>query len=111
MRAGFLYSVYIITAVAVTSYFLRAFPFLVLNKKNKAVEKYMMYLGKVLPPAVIGILIIFCLKDTSIVNSPYGIPEMLAVAVVVLLHVWKRNSLISILGGTVFYMYLVQKIF
>lgn len=71
----------------------------------------MMYLGKVLPPAVIGILIIFCLKDTSIVNSPYGIPEMLAVAVVVLLHVWKRNSLISILGGTVFYMYLVQKIF
>ena len=111
MRAGFLYSVSIITAVAVTSYFLSAFPFLVLNKKNKAVEKYMMYLGKVLPPAVIGILIIFCLKDTSIVNSPYGIPEMLAVAVVVLLHVWKRNSLISILGGTVFYMYLVQKIF
>ena len=111
MRAGFLYSVSIITAVAVTSYFLRAFHFLVLNKKNKAVEKYMMYLGKVLPPAVIGILIIFCLKDTSIVNSPYGIPEMLAVAVVVLLHVWKRNSLISILGGTVFYMYLVQKIF
>ena len=111
MRAGFLYSVSIITAVAVTSYFLRAFPFLVLNKKNKAVEKYMMYLGKVLPPAVIGILIIFCLKDTSIVNSPYGIPEMLAVAVVVLLHVWKRNSLIIILGGTVFYMYLVQKIF
>lgn len=111
MRAGFLYSVSIITAVAVTSYFLRAFPFLVLNKKNKAVEKYMMYLGKVLPPAVIGILIIFCLKDTSIVNSPYGIPEMLAVAVVVLLHAWKRNSLISILGGTVFYMYLVQKIF
>lgn len=111
MRAGFLYSVSIITAVAVTSYFLRAFPFLVLNKKNKAVEKYTMYLGKVLPPAVIGILIIFCLKDTSIVNSPYGIPEMLAVAVVVLLHVWKRNSLISILGGTVFYMYLVQKIF
>ena len=111
MRAGFLYSVSIITAVAVTSYFLRAFPFLVLNKKNKAVEKYMMYLGKVLPPAVIGILIIFCLKDTSIVNSPYGIPEMLAVAVVVLLHVWKRNSLISILGGTVFYMYLVQKTF
>lgn len=111
MRAGFLYSVSIITAVAVTSYFLRAFPFLVLNKKNKAVEKYMMYLGKVLPPAVIGILIIFCLKDTSIVNSPYGIPEMLAVAIVVLLHVWKRNSLISILGGTVFYMYLVQKIF
>ena len=106
-----MYSVSIITAVAVTSYFLRAFPFLVLNKKNKAVEKYMMYLGKVLPPAVIGILIIFCLKDTSIVNSPYGIPEMLAVAVVVLLHVWKRNSLISILGGTVFYMYLVQKIF
>ena len=111
MRAGFLYSVSIITAVAVTSYFLRAFPFLVLNKKNKAVEKYMMYLGKVLPPAVIGILIIFCLKDTSIINSPYGIPEMLAVAVVVLLHGWKRNSLISILGGTVFYMYLVQKIF
>ena len=107
MRAGFLYSVSIITAVAVTSYFLRAFPFLVLNKKNKAVEKYMMYLGKVLPPAVIGILIIFCLKDTSIV----AVVVLLHEAVVVLLHVWKRNSLISILGGTVFYMYLVQKIF
>lgn len=111
MRQGFWYSVSIITAVGITSYFLRAFPFLILNKKNKAVEKYMMYLGKVLPPAVIGILIIFCLKDSSILNSPHGIPEILAVTIVVLLHVWKRNSLISILGGTVFYMYLVQKIF
>ncbi len=111
MRQGFWYSVSIITAVGITSYFLRAFPFLILNKKNKAVEKYMMYLGKVLPPAVIGILIIFCLKDTSILNSPHGIPEILLLPIVVLLHVWKRNSLISILGGTVFYMYLVQKIF
>lgn len=111
MRPGFLYSVSIIAAVGATSYFLRAFPFLVLNKKNKAVEKYMMYLGKVLPPAVIGILIIFCLKDTSILKAPHGMPEILAVAVVVLLHVWRRNSLISILGGTAFYMYLVQKIF
>lgn len=71
----------------------------------------MMYLGKVLPPAVIGILIIFCLKDTNVLKAPHGIPEILAVAVVVLLHVWRRNSLISILGGTAFYMYLVQKIF
>lgn len=111
MKINFWYSLSIIAAVGVTSYFLRAFPFLVLSKKNKTVEEFMLYLGKVLPPAVIGVLIVFCLKDVKFSIAPYGTPEFLAVIMVVVLHVWKRQTLMSILGGTIFYMILVQKIF
>ena len=111
MKVNFWYSLSIILAVGVTSYFLRAFPFIVLSKRNKTIENFMMYLGKVLPPAIIGILIIFCLKDIKFTVAPYGTPEFLAVIMVVVLHVWKRQTLMSILGGTVFYMILLQKVF
>jgi branched-subunit amino acid transport protein AzlD len=69
------------------------------------------YLGKVLPPAVIGMLVIYCLKAVSITSYPYGLPEFISVAVVILLHVWKRNNLLSIGVGTVLYMVLVQAVF
>lgn len=111
MKINFWYSISIIIAVGLTTYFIRLFPFLILSKKNKTIEDFMMYLGKVLPPAVIGILIIYCLKDINFSATPYGAPEFLAVIMVVLLHIWKRQTLMSILGGTIFYMILLQKIF
>lgn len=70
--------------------------------------KYISFLGKYLPFAIIGMLVVYCLKNVSLANSPYGIPEFVAVALVALLHLWKRNTLLSILIGTVCYMLLLH---
>lgn len=88
----------------------RFLPF-VLFPAGKQTPKYIQYLGNVLPSAVFGLLIIYCLKNVSFVSGDYGIPEVISIAVVVLLHYWKRNMLLSIAGGTVCYMLLVQFIF
>lgn len=69
------------------------------------------YLGKVLPPAVIGMLVVYCFKSMRLTAFPFGLPELIAGAVVVLLHIWKRNNLLSIGVGTVLYMVLVQTVF
>lgn len=72
---------------------------------------YIQYLGKVLPPAVFGMLVIYCLKHVSLLAGSHGIPELLSIACVVALHAWKRKALLSIGGGTVCYMLLVQTVF
>ena len=64
--------------------------------------------GKVLPSAVFGMLVIYCLKDVSLISGSHGIPELLAVLAVTVLHLWKRQMLLSIAGGTIFYMVLLQ---
>jgi len=101
-------SVILITAMSVTTILLRALPFLLFRKKT---PKYITYLGEVLPPAIIGMLVIYCLKDVSFSMHPFGIPEIMALVCVVVLQAWKRNSLISILAGTVIYMVLIQTVF
>jgi branched-subunit amino acid transport protein AzlD len=103
-------SLLIILVVAVTTFATRVIPFLVFPK-GKELPKTIQYLGKVLTPAVIGMLVVYCLKDTSILAAPYGIPELIAVLTVVILHIWKRNNLISIGVGTVLYMVLIQAVF
>ena len=103
-------SILIILAVALTTFATRVTPFLVFPK-GKEIPETIQYLGKVLPPAVIGMLVIYCLKAVSITSYPYGLPEFIAVAVVILLHVWKRNNLLSIGVGTVLYMVLIQAVF
>ena len=87
---------------------LRAAPFLAFKKKAPA---YVMYLGQVLPAAIIGMLVIYCLKDTSLLSAPFGAPELIAGLLVAGLHAWKRNILLSILSGTVVYMLLTQLVF
>ena len=88
----------------------RFLPFLIFGEKRKT-PPIITYLGTVLPCAIMGMLVVYCLKDVSFVKNPFGIPELIACAVVAALHVWKRNSLLSIGGGTVCYMLLVQLIF
>ena len=78
---------------------------------GKPTPKYVQYLGNVLPPAVFGLLIIYCLKNVSIFTGNHAIPELLAITLVIALHTWKRQMLLSIAGGTIFYMILVQFIF
>lgn len=78
---------------------------------GKPTPKYIQYLGKVLPAAVFGLLIVYSLKNVNIFTGSHGIPELIAIAVVVLLHLWKRQMLLSIAGGTICYMLLVQLVF
>ncbi len=97
--------VFIMSAVTIA---LRFLPFVVFRKSTPS---YILYLGKVLPAAIIGMLVVYCLKDTDFSSAPFGIPEGIASLSVVLLQWWKRNSLISILFGTVIYMLLIQLVF
>lgn len=69
------------------------------------------YLGRVLPYAAMGMLVVYCLKDVKLTAAPYGLPELLSVALVAGLHIWKRNTLLSIGAGTVCYMLLIQLVF
>jgi branched-subunit amino acid transport protein AzlD len=100
----------IIFVVAGTVFLTRLIPFLFFPH-GKKIPPMIQYLGKVLPPAVIGMLVIYCLKAVSVTSYPFGLPELLAIAVVIALHVWKRNNLLSIGVGTVLYMVLVQAVF
>lgn len=88
----------------------RFLPFL-LFPAGKPTPKYLQYLGKVLPPAVFGLLVIYCLKNVSIFTGSHAVPELLSIGLVILLHVWKRQMLLSIAGGTVCYMLLIQFVF
>ena len=88
----------------------RFLPFVVFSSRRPT-PKYVQYLGKVLPGAIFGMLVVYCLKDVSIINYSHGIPEAIAIVVTVLLHLWKRQMLLSIAGGTIVYMLLVQLVF
>lgn len=88
----------------------RFLPFL-LFPADKPTPKYVQYLGNVLPAAVFGLLIVYCLKNVSLFSGSHGLPELIAIAVVVGLHYWKRQMLLSIAGGTICYMLLVQFVF
>ena len=88
----------------------RFLPFLVFPA-GKPTPKFVKYLGRVLPPAVFGMLIIYCLKNVSVFTGSHGIPELIAIAVTAGLHLWKRQMLLSIAGGTIVYMLLVQLVF
>ncbi len=93
-----------------TVFFTRLIPFLFFPPE-KEIPPMIQYLGRALPPAVIGMLLVYCLKGVSLAAFPFGVPEMAALAVVIALHVWKRNNLLSIGVGTVLYMLLVQTVF
>ena len=89
---------------------LRFLPFLVFGGNRKP-PALISYLGGVLPCAVMGMLVVYCLRNVSLAQAPYGAPQLIACAVVTALHLWKRNTLLSICGGTVCYMLLVQLVF
>ena len=103
-------SVVTIAAVVLGTMLTRFLPFL-LFPEWKRPPRFISYLGTVLPYAVIGLLVVYCLKNVSLTAGSHGIPEAIAIAVVVALHLWKRQTLLSIAGGTVVYMLLVQTVF
>ena len=95
-----------IAIMSLLTFFVRGLPFLLFSGKSKT-PAYIMYLGKVLPYAIIGMLVVYCFKNVSLLQAPFGLPELIAV----LVHCWKKNTLLSVGGGTLFYMFLVQIIF
>ena len=99
-----LHSVAIIAVAAIVTLIIRAVPFV-------AFDGTVTYLGKVLPPAIMVILVIYCVKGINLFTGSHGIPELLSIAVVALLHIWKKNTLLSIAVGTILYMILVQVVF
>ena len=105
-----IHSMIIIAVVAAVTILLRFAPFIVLGR-NKETPEYITYISSVLPYAIMGMLVVYCMKDVSISAAPYGIPELIAGAVIVGLHLWRESTLLSIAVGTVMYMLLIQLVF
>jgi len=100
----------IILVIAAVTALTRAMSFILFPAGRKT-PAYVVYLGKALPLAIIGMLVIYCLKDISVIVYPFGLPEFLAIAAIIVIHLWKRNNLFSIVGGTILYMFLLQVVF
>lgn len=103
------HSILIIVVVAIVTALLRILPFLIFT--GKKTPAFIVYLGKVLPFAIIGMLVVYCLKGVSVIQYPFGLPELIAGVIVALIHIWKKNTLVSVAVGTVSYMLLIQFIF
>lgn len=100
------YSLLLIAVMAVVTVILRFLPF---GLFSRGTPKPILYLGEVLPPAIMAMLVVYCLKNTDLQAAPHGIPEAVSVLLVIALHKWKHNTLLSIIGGTVCYMLMVQR--
>ena len=105
-----MYEIALIAVTALVIAATRFLPFLIFGEK-KETPKLITYLGQVLPCAIMGMLVVYCLKDVKFLSAPFGAPELIGCGIVALLHLWKRNSLLSIGIGTVAYMLLVQFVF
>ena len=103
-----IYPLAVIGVIAVVTWALRAFPFLLFG--NRPLPKVIRYLGKALPPAIMTVLVIYCLRDISFSQSPFGIPELAACALVIILQAVRKNMYLSIIAGTVCYMVLIRVI-
>ena len=97
-----------ILTCGIATILVRALPFLAFRKET---PKYIMFLGNALPPAIFAMLVVYCLKDVSLVSGSHGIPEAAGMTVTILLHLWKKQTLLSIAGGTICCMLLIQFIF
>ena len=100
----------LIAVMALAVLLLRGAAFL-LFPAHRLTPRYVLFLGRFLPFAIMGLLLIYCLKEVSVAAYPFGLPEIIALAVVAALHIWKKNTLLSIGAGTVLYMVLVQAVF
>ena len=104
------HDILLIVVVALVTMLTRFLPFLIFGEKRKTPE-IVTYLGKVLPFAIMGMLVVYCLKDVNFLQKPFGAPELIGIAITAGLHIWRRNSLLSIGVGTVCYMLLGQLVF
>lgn len=99
-----------VLSVALATFLTRAAPFALFGG-GRAAPGWILYLGRMLPPAIMALLVVYCLRNTSLLAYPFGLPELLASAAAVGLQLWRRNNLLSVIGATVFYMVLAQAVF
>lgn len=99
-----------ILVMAAVTFLTRLLPFVLFGRGGRP-PRVVVYLGSVLPPAVIAMLIVYCLRNIDLFSGTHGLPELLCAAVVAILHLWKGNNLLSIFGGTLLYMVLIQGVF
>ena len=99
-----------IALCALATMLTRFLPF-ILFPAGKTTPRFIRYLGHALPAAVFSMLLVYCLKGVDIASGSHGLPELIAIAVVAVLHLWKKQTLLSIAAGTIVYMLLVQKVF
>ena len=104
----FILTIAVCTAATMLTRFL---PFLLFSSKQQPPPGIVQYLGRVLPAAIFGMLIVYCLKGVRLSAGSHGIPEAIAIAVTIALHQWKHQTLVSIAGGTLCYVLLVQWVF
>jgi len=105
-----MHDILLIAVAALVTMATRFLPFLIFGNKRQT-PPVITYLGQVLPFAIMGMLVVYCMKDVAFFSAPFGAPEIIGCAIVALLHIWKRNTLLSIGAGTVCYMLMVQLIF
>lgn len=110
MSQTLMHEILIIVAMVVGTVITRFLPF-ILFPAGKETPKFVDFLGGTLPFATMGLLVVYCLKNVSLVAAPHGLPEFFAILLIIVLHRMKGNSLLSIGAGTVFYMFLVQVVF
>ena len=79
--------------------------------RGEKVPEFILYLGRVVPYTAMGLLIVYCLRDTPVLEAPHGLSELISLAVVTLTYLWKRNTILSVVIGTALYMFLVQSVF
>ena len=102
--------VLLIAVAAVVTALLRFLPFWVFGE-NRTTPQWLLRMGRLLPYAIMGMLVVYCLKDVTLTAAPFGLPEFLGCAIVAGLHIWKRSTLLSIGGGTLCYMLLTAFVF
>ena len=108
--SDYLHALVIIVVMGAVTFATRILPVLVFSR-NEKVPDFILYLGRVVPYTAMGLLIVYCLKDVTVTEGSHGFPELIALAVVALSYLWKRNTIFSVVIGTLFYMILIQKIF
>lgn len=100
------YAFFAIGVMALVTFLLRALPFVAF--RTRKTPAYIDYLGKYLPYAVMAMLVVYCLKGTEILSGSHGIPELIAVLAVAMIHIWKKNTALSVIAGTMIYMILIR---
>lgn len=105
-----LYSIIIIAVIAGLTFAARLFPYVIFGRGNR-IPDIIIFLGEVLPPAVMVLLIVYCIRNISIFVYPYGIPELSAILLTVVLYLTVKNNLVAMISGTVLYMVLIQVVF
>ena len=105
-----LYTLLMVLVIAVVTASLRFLPFFMFSSE-RPVPKFVSYLGRVLPYSIMAMLVVYCLKGISFAKAPFGLPELISVILVAVLHIWKRNTLLSIICGTICYMVCIQFVF